>query len=698
MFIRKNFIVFTFAVTVSASAQAQIFANREVFATSGYLKSIGAPEAWARGLTGKGSTIAVIDNGFALSHKDIAANVLDFKNFYQGAALNWGLHGTQMASIAAGVADGSGTVGVAPDAKLLLAQVGSGGTTAGINMAAVFQAMTWADSKGANVINLSLGSRYDSNFVGGTTQIAPGVYKANQAYGRVTTGTLASLYGNTLSDAKAFANASKNAVIVASAGNSATAYAQFPGAFATQTDANGNLILGGRVLIVGNVQKDGKGAWVMNVSSNMAGSLCSYIVQNVCRDKYYVKDFYVVAPGTGILGAVPDQARTASAIAAGNTNGVGGVSGTSPAAALVSGGVALLRQAWPQLRANQLVQLVLNTATPLGDSNIYGHGMVNFDKATQPMGQLTLANLTKLNGNGITGVAMAGTGFVSSGAFSLSTSSILKNTQAVDTLGRNYSVDLTQARGAYNSLSYQYASPWMAYAGGDYKQLILPMGKTGVVTFMNGLDGSAFQYEWAHGPDTRLSFELGSITEKSTFLGAAGAGGLSFGGGSTSWTGLGFEQTIVGDTSITGNYTFGVTRPTGNSAGLISITSPTLSDSWKLGLSQRNVFWDGATASDAFSLGLASPVAVRRGRAVVNGVVDYTYVDNPDGTIDALPVQRTERVSLAPQMRELDIILGYKVTVGNQRYFGVNIVHQMNVGGVAGATSNGASFMIRGSF
>jgi subtilisin family serine protease len=144
-----------------------------------------------------------------------------------------------MASIAAGIANGVGTVGVAPDAKLLLAQVGSGGTTVGINMAAVLQAMAWADTKGANVINLSLGSTYDANFKAQTVQIAPGIYKAPATYG--------SMYGNKVSDLTAFATATKSAVIVASAGNSGTGYAQFPGAFATQTDASGNLLLGGRV-------------------------------------------------------------------------------------------------------------------------------------------------------------------------------------------------------------------------------------------------------------------------------------------------------------------------------------------------------------------------------------------------------------------------------------------------------------------
>ena len=694
---QRNYVILPMLLALCGGAKAQVFTNQETVATGSYLKAIGAPQAWARGFSGKGSIIAIIDNGFALSHKDIAPNILDFRNFYQGVSLNWGLHGTEMASIAAGAANGSGTVGVAPGAGLLLAQVGSGGTTVGVNLSAMLQAMTWADSKGANVINLSLGTTYDTNFIGGTTQIAPGVYKANSAY-NTSMGSQASLYGFKLGDVQSFANASKNAVIVASAGNSATGYAQFPGAFATQTDSKGNLLLGGRVLIVGNVQLDAKGNWGMNASSNAAGSLCSNIVNNICQDKFYVKDFYVVAPGSAILGAVPDEARTAAAIAAGGVNGVGGVSGTSPAAALVSGGVALIHQAWPQLRADQLVQLVLNTSTSLGDSNVYGRGMVNFDKATQPMGQLILANLTRLTGTGIVGVAVTGTGVVSSGAISLATSSVLRNTQAVDGLGRNYTVDLTQARTAYNSLSYQYASPWMAFAGGDYKQTVLPMGRTGVVTIMNGASGSAFQYEWAHDPDTRLSVELGGLTEKTTFLGNTGVGGLSFGNGATSWAGFGFQRALIGDTSLIGNYTFGMTIPGGNPSGLITMNSTAVSDSWKIGISESRILYRDHDAIDALSLSIASPVAVRKGYATVAGVVDYTYADNADGSTDAIPVQRTERVRLAPQTREMDLVLGYNIAFENQRYFGINLVHQMNVGSVAGSAANGASLMFRALF
>lgn len=119
----------------------------EQFQANTVLSQIGIGAAWARGYTGKGSTIAIIDQGFNLNHADIKGNLKAYQNFYPGsissANANWGLHGTAMASVAAGVYNGTGTIGVAPDAQLLLAQVGQGGSLPNINTTAAVQALNW---------------------------------------------------------------------------------------------------------------------------------------------------------------------------------------------------------------------------------------------------------------------------------------------------------------------------------------------------------------------------------------------------------------------------------------------------------------------------------------------------------------------------------------------------------------------------
>jgi hypothetical protein len=101
---------------------------------------------------------------------------------------------------------------------------------------------------------------------------------------------------------------------------------------------------------------------------------------------------------------------------------------------------------------------------------------------------------------------------------------------------------------------------------------------------------------------------------------------------------------------------------------------------------------------DTLSLAVATPVAVRKGYATVTGVTGYTYTDNDDGTTDANPIMQTERVSLSPKAREMNLVLGYTVTQNNTSSIGVNVVRQFNTGGQAGVQSTGVSIMARSVF
>jgi subtilisin family serine protease len=686
------------ALALGSTAYAQTKAlNYEAKEISTVLKVGGVTNVWARGITGKGVTIAVLDNGFDLTHSDLAGKVVASKNFNSTIAWNnpknptevtWGWHGTLMTGIAAGANNGAGTVGVAPDAKLLLGQVGQGGTKTSVEMAAVYKGIDWASANGATVINLSLGSNFDTNFQKQITLLnagQSGIWKAPAAYG--------SMYGYSIKEVNAFAvGTNRGSIIVASSGNQGLPYAQFPGAFATQVDSTGKLVLSGRMLIVGATDSTGS---YMAPFSNRAGSICTNIVGKTCNDPYLVKDFYVVAPGMQVYGSHANQLNM-------GTNGATAVQGTSPAAAYVSGGIALMKQAWPQLRPEQLVAITLNTAKDLGAKGVdevYGHGLVDFDAATKPMGTLVLANNTKLTGSGPQGkvLQLQGTGVVTAGATSLKTSSVLQNTQAVDTIGRNYTVDLTKAVSYSNAMSYQYGTPWMAMAGSNYRHLTTPVGRDGVLTLMSSEGGASSQYEWQHDTGTRLSFEAGTLTERNGFLGTQGGGAMAFGGSSTVWTGVGFNQAITSNTALIGNYTMGITRTGNVQDSMIQLGSNVIADSWKLGVAQNNLMFSGKT-KDTLSLAVATPVAVRKGYANVTGVTGYTYTDNDDGTTDANPITQTERVSLAPKAREMNLVLGYTVTKNNTSSIGVNVVRQFNAGGQAGVQGTGVSIMARSVF
>jgi hypothetical protein len=122
------------------------------------LPLIGAPAARARGLTGKGVKIAVVDTGIDATHPDLQGRVIAAKDFgSDGNPADLNGHGTHVSGIAAGTGAASDGKygGVAPQAELInakaLSRYGSG-TESGI-----MKAMDWAADQGARIVNMSLG-------------------------------------------------------------------------------------------------------------------------------------------------------------------------------------------------------------------------------------------------------------------------------------------------------------------------------------------------------------------------------------------------------------------------------------------------------------------------------------------------------------------------------------------------------------
>ena len=82
-----------------------------------------------------------------------------------------------------------------------------------------------------------------------------------------------------------------------------------------------------------------------------------------------------------------------------NTETQSYASGTSFAAPTVSGAIATISEAFPYMTASQITALLFTTATDLGETGIdsvYGWGLLNMERATQPVGtpRIVLSNNT----------------------------------------------------------------------------------------------------------------------------------------------------------------------------------------------------------------------------------------------------------------------------------------------------------------
>ena len=122
-------------------------------------KYVNADKLWAKGVDGRGITVAVIDSGIDKNHPDLEGKIVGEKNFVDDEISADDLlgHGTMVAGIIAGsgAASGGKYKGIAPGASLLNVKVidssGDG------KLSDIIAGIEWAIYNGANVLSLSLG-------------------------------------------------------------------------------------------------------------------------------------------------------------------------------------------------------------------------------------------------------------------------------------------------------------------------------------------------------------------------------------------------------------------------------------------------------------------------------------------------------------------------------------------------------------
>ncbi|WP_419706694.1 S8 family serine peptidase [Promicromonospora sp. NFX87] len=274
---------------------------------------IGATNAWDLGIDGTGVTVAVLDSGIDTSHPDLDQGVVSLERDFTGSGSTGDAlgHGTHVASTIAGSGEASDgeNRGIAPGARLLNARVlndqGEGDESWAID------AMEWAASNHADVINMSLGVR--GGYTDGTDPSALAVDSISARYDTLVT------------------------IAAGNEGNGGT-----PFTVTTPGTADSALTVGAVT------DSDG-----IAYFSSMGPRFGDYALKPD-----------ITAPGDGIVaaraaGTTPDQ-PVGDHYAA--------MSGTSMATPHVAGAAALLKQARPDLDGEAMKSVLMGSAEPGGNS------------------------------------------------------------------------------------------------------------------------------------------------------------------------------------------------------------------------------------------------------------------------------------------------------------------------------------------
>ena len=370
--------------------------------TDTHLDRINAAAAYADGWTGRGQVIAVVDTGFLETHDELdeLTGKTAGKRTLQGytPALGNKGHGTFVASVAAGNRSGSTSGldmhGVAFDARLHYTEIrlGSGGgvyrpfqltdyedSDDRTNAAFYSNVMEGGRAANARIINLSFG-------VNG----AAGIYDRAEVRRRFVRTALILAQTYTYDDEGSIVplsrpNADKS-IFVWAAGNSGNRMipGPIPGTMIAVDHATPHLFAG---LSLHFPELQSHSLAVVALDQN--GTIAGY--SNHCGS---AASFCIAAPGSGILGADPIDNNDNND----NDDDYRVAGGTSFAAPIVSGALAVLAQRFPTLGTDELVTRIKASATKTdryADPAIYGQGLLNLGAAIAPIGTVSVAGLSR---------------------------------------------------------------------------------------------------------------------------------------------------------------------------------------------------------------------------------------------------------------------------------------------------------------
>ncbi len=283
-----------------------------------YFDKIQAYAAWD--LTKGSDTIivAVIDNGFDLTHPEFKGKIVEPWNVFNHSADvgvaggEGGMHGTHVAATAVGLMNnGQGLSGIAPNCKLMPIQVAD--KNGNLSSLSIISGILYAINKNADVVNMSLGMKFPDQ-----VKNLPENEQKNLTETQFT-------------DEAAFWDelykfAIENKIVfVQAAGNDDVLAGIDPSARSKNT------------IVVSAV-----GTQIEKAEFSNYGQLAS-----------------ISAPGVNIYSAFPGGK-------------FGSLQGTSMASPIVAGAAALLKSLHPNYTAEQIIQILVKTAKPVNSQKYVG--------------------------------------------------------------------------------------------------------------------------------------------------------------------------------------------------------------------------------------------------------------------------------------------------------------------------------------
>ena len=563
------------------------------------LGQINADAAYERGWTGAGITVGLIDTGIDTEHTDFDQDKVTTIDFGYGTYDDHG-HGTHVAGIMASSKNNEGVHGVAFDANIVsLKLCDNRGWCPGYYFD---EAMLELSNNGVDIANLSANihtQTYDEIVGAGVFYL-----EGQPSFDGVADDTL-------LNYKQAVDN---GMIIVNSAGNRGRAYPDKPSHYATRVDENGDLYLNGQWLIVGAVGSTNEiASW-----SNRAGHICSNLaytdgVATGCNDEYRIRDFFVVAPGSGIY---------STAVTGGNMP----LSGTSQAAPYVTGSLAILKQAWPQLEPEQLIGLITSTALDLGEEgvdDVYGHGLVDLDEATKPQGDIVAVqpsgNISQVSGG------IAGDSTLSA----LDQITDLSSFVVMDSYNRDYTLDMN------SSTNFELVERSLMFSYQSYEGL----QNIGNLAMSN--DGTDIQYGDAIN-DT-FDYTIGIMTQDQALFGSVFEGSLAITSSTTQYIGIDAHKDFD-NWYLLGSFTKGWSTVDASNNSYLQDSDNIQSQSYYVGVGSESV-------NTAFELRVGTQLHITNGGFKYNVPTQYDWVSNTTNFTSGVADATTQDI---PYVAELD--------------------------------------------